>query len=43
MTLLDAPQFDAARARRNTLILRICAGVAGRAVRGLVAGGEPAR
>ena len=25
MTLLDAPQFDAARARRNTLILRICA------------------
>jgi hypothetical protein len=26
MTLLDAPQFDAARARRNTLILQIGAG-----------------
>lgn len=26
MTLLDAPKFDAARARRNTLILQISAG-----------------
>ena len=24
MTLLDAPQFDAARERRNTIILRSC-------------------
>ena len=26
MTLLDAPQFDAARAKRNTLIIECCAG-----------------
>ena len=43
MTLLDAPQFDAARDKRKTLILEIGCGRAGGAVRGVVAGGGPAR
>ena len=43
MTLLDAPKFDAARDRRNTMILRISAAALLVLFVVLVAGGRPAR
>ena len=43
MTLLDAPQFDAVRERRNRMILSGSAGVVFVLFRGLVAGGGAAR